>query len=37
MKIAIGTTFGEFGGLQFVAITGRNIHSPGHRAGFEGK
>ena len=34
LKIQVNSTYGAYGGLQFVGMTGRNMHSPGYRPGY---
>ena len=34
LKIQIISTYGDYGGLQFIGLTGRNMHSPGYKPGY---
>ena len=33
----VNSTYGDYGGLQFIGLTGLNSHSPGYNPGFERK
>ena len=34
LKIEVKSTFGAHGGLQFIGLTGRNLHSAGYKPGY---
>ena len=37
LKFQVNSTYGAFGGLQFIGLTGRNIASPGYKPGYKDK
>lgn len=37
LMFQVNSTYGEYGGLQFIGLTGLNSHSPGYNPGYERK
>ena len=37
LKVQVNSTYGAYGGLQFIGLTGRNLFSPGFKPGYTDK
>ena len=37
LKFQVNSTYGAYGGLQFIGLTGRNTASPGYKPGYKDK
>ena len=37
LKFQVNSTYGAYGGLQFLGLTGRNTNSPGYKVGYKDK